>query len=56
MLAEISGVSKETVKAWGNAGRKNVKIPLVKLCKISEKLGVDVVWFLEERHKKEVGV
>lgn len=52
VLSEISGVSRDTVKAWENGGRRNVKIPLIKLCKISEELGIDVVWFMEEDHRE----
>lgn len=41
-LEEITESSRHTVNAWMNRSRENVKIPLLKLCKISEYLGITV--------------
>ena len=41
-LVEISGSKSQTVFAWLNRSRKDVKIPFFKLCKISVALDVDL--------------
>lgn len=41
-LEEMTESSRHTVNAWMNRSRENVKIPLLKLCKISEYLGITV--------------
>lgn len=41
-LTEISGSKSQTVYAWLNRSRKDVKIPFLKLCKIAVALGVDL--------------
>lgn len=41
-LMALSGDKHDTVFAWVNRSRKKVKIPFLKLCKISAELGVDI--------------
>lgn len=41
-LEDITDSSTHTVNAWMNRSRENVKIPLLKLCKIAEYLGIAV--------------
>lgn len=48
-LVEITGSSEHAVYAWLNHGRKNVKIPFLKVCKIAMEYNVDVERFLEVR-------
>lgn len=47
-LQEISGSQKNTVYAWVNRSRKNVKVPFLKLCKIADALDVDIQDLLKE--------
>lgn len=43
LLAEITETEKiDTVRAWFNRSRDNVKIPLLKLCKIAEYANINV--------------
>lgn len=44
---EICGCKKDTYYAWFNRSRKNVKIPLLSLCKIAEYLNVNVFTLME---------
>ena len=41
-LENITDSSRHTVNAWMNRSRENVKVPLLKLCKISEYLGITI--------------
>lgn len=41
-LIDITNSSKHAVYAWLNRGRRNVKIPFLKLCMIAESLDMDV--------------
>ena len=41
-LMEISGEKEQTVYAWINRSRKEVKIPFLKLCKIASALNIGV--------------
>ncbi len=41
-IMEVCGCTKDTYHAWFNRSRKNVKIPLLYLCKLSIDMGVDV--------------
>lgn len=41
-LAKNTNVSIHTAAAWLNRSRKNVKIPLIKLCMLSDHLGIDI--------------
>lgn len=50
-LQEISGSQKNTVYAWVNRSRENVKVPFLKLCKISDALGADIYDMLKESNK-----
>lgn len=51
-LVEITGSTRYTVYAWLNRSRSNVKIPLLKLCMIADKLNVDIIEFLVDKSKK----
>lgn len=42
-LENITGANRNTINAWMNRSRTNVKIPLVSLCKLAEYLDVDVL-------------
>lgn len=46
-LMEITGSKKETVYAWVNRGRQDVKIPFLKLCMVAEYLNVSMDLFFE---------
>lgn len=48
-LHEISGSQKNTVHAWLNRSRENVKVPFLKLCRIAKTLEVDVQDLLKEK-------
>lgn len=48
-LSEITFIDKNTVRAWMNQSRTNVKIPLLKLCMIAEALNIDVKVLLSDR-------
>lgn len=50
-LEEITGSQKQTVYAWINRSRKDVKIPLSKLCMISSYLEVDIKELLNLNNK-----
>lgn len=41
-LIEITGSKKESVYAWINRGRSNVKAPMLKVCAIAAALDIDV--------------
>lgn len=41
-LMEYSGSQKQTVYAWVNRSRGNVKVPFLKLCMIANALDVDI--------------
>lgn len=41
-LEEITGSRRNTIYAWINRSRGNVKVPLLKLCKIASELDVDI--------------
>lgn len=41
-LKEITGSRKDTIYAWINRSRGNVKVPFLKLCKIASELDVDI--------------
>ena len=47
VLAEITNSKQQTVYAWINRGRNDVKVPFIKLCMISEKLEVDIKELLQ---------
>lgn len=47
ILAEITGENRQTVWAWANKSRQNVKVPFLKLCKICTLLDVDITEMLE---------
>ena len=49
-LMEITGCKKQTVYAWLNRSRDNVKVPLIKLCQIAAAMNIDVERFLEDRN------
>ena len=46
-ISEITGSKPDTVFAWFNRGRPNVKVPFLKLCKIADYLGSDVAEFFK---------
>lgn len=46
-LAEITGSKKDSVYAWLNHGRTNVKTPLLKLCVIAAALEINIYEFLK---------
>lgn len=48
-LVKITGAKRHTVYAWLNRGRSNVKIPLIRLCEIADKLGVDIMKFFDNK-------
>lgn len=50
-LQEISGSQKNTVYAWVNRSREDVKVPFFKLCKIAKALDVDIEDMLKENNK-----
>lgn len=50
-LQEISGSQKNTVYAWVNRSREDVKVPFIKLCKIAKALDVDIEDMLKENNK-----
>lgn len=50
-LQEISGSQKNTVYAWVNRSREDVKVPFLKLCKIAKALDVDIQDMLKENNK-----
>ena len=50
-LQEISGSQKNTVYAWVNRSREDVKVPFLKLCKIAKALDVDIEDMLKENNK-----
>lgn len=41
-LEEITGSRRDTIYAWINRSRGNVKVPFLKLCKIASELDVDI--------------
>ena len=41
-LAEITNSKLQTVYAWINRGRMDVKVPFIKLCMIANALNVDI--------------
>lgn len=47
-LKEITKSKQQTVYAWLNRSRENVKVPLLKLCMLAVALDVDVGNFLEK--------
>ena len=50
-LQEISGSQKNTVYAWVNRSREDVKVPFLKLCKIAKALDVDIEDMLKGNNK-----
>lgn len=48
ILAEITESSSHTCHAWLNAGRRDVKIPFIKLCKIADRFNIDIEKIMEE--------
>lgn len=46
-LVEISGAKEQTVYAWLNRSRKDVKIPFLKLCQIAVALDSDIAELLK---------
>ena len=42
LLSRITDSSKHTTYAWLNHGRKNVKIPFLKVCMIAKELKIDI--------------
>lgn len=50
-LQDISGSQKNTVYAWVNRSREDVKVPFLKLCKIAKALDVDIEDMLKENNK-----
>ena len=50
-LQEISDSQKNTVYAWVNRSRVDVKVPFLKLCKIAKALDVDIEDMLKENNK-----
>ena len=46
-LMEITNSNKHTVYAWMNKSRCNVKVPLLKLCKIAVMFDIDVLDLLK---------
>lgn len=48
-LESITDSSTHTVNAWMNRSRENVKIPLLKLCKIADYLGIEVEELLSSK-------
>ena len=47
-LVEITGSKKDSVYAWINRGRSNVKAPFLKVCTIAAALDVDIYELLRE--------
>lgn len=52
-LSEITGSNKQTVYAWINNGRKNVKVPFLKLCEIAVYLNVDIEDLMEDNNEND---
>ena len=50
-LQEISGSQKNTVYAWVNRSREDVKVPFLKLCRIAKALDMDIEDMLKENNK-----
>lgn len=50
MLVEITGGKKESVYAWINRGRSNVKAPMLKVCAIAAALDIDVFDLLKQHN------
>lgn len=46
-LMHYTNSSKYTVEAWMNRGRPTVKIPFLKICKLSEELGIELSLLLK---------
>ncbi|MGI6172395.1 MAG: hypothetical protein ACOYI8_00675 [Christensenellales bacterium] len=42
LMGKITSSSEHTAQAWLNLGRMNVKIPLIKLCRIAQFFGISV--------------
>lgn len=53
-LEEITGSQKNTIYAWINRSRINVKVPLLKLCKIASTLNVDIKEMFVQRKSEEL--
>lgn len=47
-LVEITGSKRDSVYAWINRGRSNVKAPFLKVCAIAAALDVDIYELLRE--------
>lgn len=45
-LSVVTQSTKHTVEAWINSGRKNVKIPFLKLCMIAVNYDIDIYQLL----------
>lgn len=48
-LESITGANRNTINAWMNRSRLNVKIPLVSLCKLAKYLDVDVLDLMKKK-------
>lgn len=48
-LIELTGSKKESVYAWLNRGRLNVKAPMLKVCAIAAALDIDVYDLLRRK-------
>lgn len=49
-LEEITGAKRQAAYAWVNRGRKNIKIPFVKMCIIADALDIDIDKLLEQNN------
>lgn len=45
-LSQMTGAKPDTVYAWFNRGRGNVKVPFLQLCRIALAMNLDVDTFL----------
>lgn len=53
-LQEISGSQKNTVYAWVNRSREDVKVPFLKLCRIATALNVDIKKMFIQRPSEDL--
>lgn len=51
VISEMTKSKKDTVYAWLNRGRENVKVPLLKLCMLAVEFDVSVEEFFKENEE-----
>ena len=52
-LAYITQVTKHAAYSWMNKGRKNVKVPFIKLCMIADKLNISIEELMKENNMEK---